>query len=521
MNARLFAAVDLLVVADVRAEGRIGHHDVEARREDAVDVDEAVVVVDAAMTVAMHDHVHLGGARGAGLGVAAEDAVPCKPAHAGIDRPVLVVGGQQLPVERGKCPFDLRFLFLGFETLRLQLGPGLVLVGLDGGGDAAANVLEGADQEPSRARRGIADQLAFPRVEQTDHEVHDGPRSEELAELAAERAAEEPLEGKSLDVVAGLGEIEPLQLLDDAAEGRLGDFESVGLGEQIVSLVVVLRQIEQAIVNKRLVGHALPCATVEVVDPERAVTTRAFHVHLHEQDLRDRVERAAGVHLVHVAQDRVALEQQVLELPPIEGTELVPDLVDSLGVAPIRRLRDLVDRHEVARYSWDELEHGGVACVVRDEELAAHRTGIALALVVVPDVDVDLLGLALDHENGRPAPGLGLVRLPDHDVGARTPAPVHGPPLLIHLLERVTVVVVQVQNEFLPDPLFRLARHVPPLAVEVHPHPVTRPFRWSGGRRSPCRRYGPGLSFDLFRHRRSPSIRRGRNRTPGFPPARE
>ena len=30
---------------------------------------------------------------------------------------------------------------------------------------------------------------------------------------------------------------------------------------------------------------------------------------------------------------------------------------------------------------------------------------------------------------------------------------------------------MQVQNEFLPDPLFRLARHVPPFAVEVHPDP--------------------------------------------------
>ena len=71
---------------------------------------------------------------------------------------------------------------------------------------------------------------------------------------------------------------------------------------------------------------------------------------------------------MHVAQDRVALEQQILELPPVEGAELALDLVDSLGVAPIRRLRDLVDRHEVARHSGDELEHGRVTCVVRDEE---------------------------------------------------------------------------------------------------------------------------------------------------------
>ena len=79
-------------------------------------------------------------------------------------------------------------------------------------------------------------------------------------------------------------------------------------------------------------------------------------------------------------------------------------LVDSPGVAPIRRLRDLVDRHEVAGHFGDELEHGRVACVVRDEELAADRTGVALSLVVVLDVDVDLLRLALDHEHRRLLP---------------------------------------------------------------------------------------------------------------------
>ena len=54
------------------------------------------------------------------------------------------------------------------------------------------------DQEPSRARRRIADQLAFPQVEQTDHEAYDGTRGEELAQFPPERASKEPLESKPL-----------------------------------------------------------------------------------------------------------------------------------------------------------------------------------------------------------------------------------------------------------------------------------------------------------------------------------
>ena len=141
------------------------------------------MVVDAAMTVAVHDHVHLGGAGGAGFGVAAEDAAPCEPAHAGIDRLVLVAGGQQLPVEGGKGLIDPRFLFLGVEALRFDVGPGFVLLSLNGGGDPSANVLEGTDEEAARSCRGVADQLAFLRIEQADHEVHDRTRSEELAEF--------------------------------------------------------------------------------------------------------------------------------------------------------------------------------------------------------------------------------------------------------------------------------------------------------------------------------------------------
>ena len=58
---------------DVRAEGRIGEDDVEAAFEDAIDVQESVMVMHAAVAVAVHDHVHLAGAGHAVVGVGAVD----------------------------------------------------------------------------------------------------------------------------------------------------------------------------------------------------------------------------------------------------------------------------------------------------------------------------------------------------------------------------------------------------------------------------------------------------------------
>ncbi len=59
---------------DVRAKGRIGQDDVEPAFKDAVDVQEAVMVMHAAVAVAVHDHVHLAGAGHAVVGVGAVDA---------------------------------------------------------------------------------------------------------------------------------------------------------------------------------------------------------------------------------------------------------------------------------------------------------------------------------------------------------------------------------------------------------------------------------------------------------------
>ena len=46
-------------------------------------------------------------------------------------------------------------------------------------------------------------------------------------------------------------------------------------------------------------------------------------------------------------------------------------------------------------------------------------------------------------------------------------------PLLIHLLEGVAAVVVQVKNEILPDQFFWPARHISPFVAKGNPEPVT------------------------------------------------
>ena len=203
-----------------------------------------------------------------------------RPAGAGIGRPVAIVRGKKLPVERGEGRIDPGLLLLGGKALRFGPRPRPVLFGLDLGGDPAADVFESTNEEAARTRRGVADQLVFPRVEQVHHEVHHRAGREELAELAPERAAEELLEGEPLDVVPGLREVEAFELLHDAAEGLLGDFEAVGAGEEIIGSVVVLRPLEQVVVNERIAREACRCAAVEEVGGEGAVQARAFDVEL-------------------------------------------------------------------------------------------------------------------------------------------------------------------------------------------------------------------------------------------------
>src|SRR5438309_1931562 len=99
-----------------------------------------------------------------------------------------------------------------------------------------------------------------------------------------------------------------------------------------------------------------------------------------------------------VAQDRMALEQQVLEFSTIERAQLVLDFLYPLRIAPVARFWNFIDLYEVSRHRRDKLEDGRKAGVVGNEELATDRARVALTLVVVVQIDVDAFGLAFDHE---------------------------------------------------------------------------------------------------------------------------
>ncbi len=62
------------IARDVLAERRICENDVEPALLDAVHVEQPFMLMHAYMTVAVHDHIHLGRARGAGFLVCAIDA---------------------------------------------------------------------------------------------------------------------------------------------------------------------------------------------------------------------------------------------------------------------------------------------------------------------------------------------------------------------------------------------------------------------------------------------------------------
>src|SRR6185437_10632562 len=189
-HAGFVAAADFLIFADVGTERWIREYEIEAPIENAVDVEQAIVIMDAAMPVAVHDHVHLGGTRGTRFGVSPVDALPSQFAYTGVDGLVVFATGQNLLIEQQERLLDFAF----FVFLPLNVGD-----------DLCTHVLEGTDQKSTRAGGRIADKLAFLRVKQVDHEIHDRTWGKELAQLTAEGCAKEFFKRQTLDVVTRLG----------------------------------------------------------------------------------------------------------------------------------------------------------------------------------------------------------------------------------------------------------------------------------------------------------------------------
>jgi len=71
-------------------------------------------------------------------------------------------------------------------------------------------------------------------------------------------------------------------------------------------------------------------------------------VHLDEQNLGDRIKGSSGFHFVDVAQNTVALEQQVLKLLAAERAGTVLYRLDAFGISPVFGVGEVVDLYRFA-----------------------------------------------------------------------------------------------------------------------------------------------------------------------------
>ena len=420
----------------VRTEGRVGEDEVEAVLEDAVDVVEAIPVMHAAVTVSVHDHVHLAGAGHAVVGVAAVDVIVAELPHAGVPHALVKValGLLVFLAQRGG------FLRRGKAAGGRDLPAVVAILRICAGINLLPHTGEKADEEAAGAAGGIAYYVTFLRVGHLDHEAHDLARGEELADLTTEGATKETLEGDAFHIFDGLAEVVFLEQAHDLLRG--GDFELDALVrcEELVVPVAVAQpgeEIVQRVVTKLLL-HDFDCEEVFLL---LLPAHLPLDIDFHEENFSDLIERGGRVELVAVADDVVALVKEVGELVFLEDKKLREQffnfLVRDIGTGDVRDflkgLRHLlVERAPVA----------GLAAVVGDEELGVAEPGVVIALFVVFGLDGDVVALALDDDQRGVLIRLVLGGAPDDEVGAglRTAAPSNAN-FLIHLRQLKAVFV--------------------------------------------------------------------------------
>ena len=208
--------------------------------------------------------------------------------------------------------------------------------------------------------------------------------------------------------------------------------------------------VEELFVDCLVSGETHGVTFVQIVGRESSPCAGTLDVHLDEQNLGDRIKGSSGFHFVDVAQNTVALEQQVLKFLAAERAGTVLYRLDAFGISPVFGVGEVVDRYRFAGCSGDEFENGSLALVMGNEEFATGGTGITLALVVIPKMDVHGLGLAFNNNNGGLASRCGV----NNNVSPGATPAMLSLPFLIHLLERVAVVVVKMLNELLADTFF-------------------------------------------------------------------
>ena len=109
--------------------------------------------------------------------------------------------------------------------------------------DFSLDVLERIDEKSAGAAARVVDRLAVPRVDQVNHQPHDVPRSEVLAEIVADsdRVFEEVLECVALHVGVRVEEPQPRKVIDDRLE-RLRCLDEQFLLEHVSAVVVLVAE---------------------------------------------------------------------------------------------------------------------------------------------------------------------------------------------------------------------------------------------------------------------------------------
>ena len=152
---------------DACAEWRIGQDYIEAFFKDAIHINEAVVVMHAAVSVAVHDHVHLARARHAIVCITSVDA-PVRQCPEPRVTLALVDRDLQLVVLLAQRLSTLRRHALDVQPINVLL---ILVVNISE--NLLADDLEEPDEEAARSAGRVADRLPLLGLHHVHHELDD------------------------------------------------------------------------------------------------------------------------------------------------------------------------------------------------------------------------------------------------------------------------------------------------------------------------------------------------------------
>ena len=448
---------------DSRSEGRVGHHDVgkserrrSARRFDAGQVAvrelQGVEVVQVALAVAGHHHVHLARPDQERVEVAAEDLRPR-------------VASQPL-VQRLEL---LRGIGLGADVLFRA--------------EPVHAVRERRHQEAAGSTRRIEQPFIFLRVENLNDEPNGAARREVLAPVAAKVRADDLLIGGALRVYVDAGELVLRELRDHEREGAVGQTDLFAAAED--GLVLVLHLAEERL---DALSHRLAAVGRELLlraGPEAAaVAARPLVVHLAEDEVEELPERRVLRHALVAVDEVVAAAKRSAQHLRVGASSARPrqHVAVADGLVSGRPVADRLGIHlELGSLlsQEEELQPVGPQGVPTGVDLLEERLDLGdvlRGLFVVAHLHgpaLVLLRLGAAHYHSVDIVELvRLARAEDCDVDPAPPAADRDGEVRPHVVDRDRVLVEQRPGDPLPDQLLRRLLDLLVPGNEVEDEPV-------------------------------------------------